>query len=121
MTFSEINPESAAGLGSTQEAIDLVKAQVATSPKTKPADPLTTELLEDRRSDRQLRQRYATWFMWILVSQLLVMNAVFILLGLGKLEYRNRWIVEVYIGATVAEVFGVVLVITRGLFPEPKA
>lgn len=119
MTFNDSSPEQVEGL-TEKTAVDLIKTQVATSPKTKPADPLTTEILEDRRSDRQLRQRYATWFMWILVSQLLVMNAVFILLGLGKLEYRNRWIVEIYIGATVAEVFGVVIVITRGLFPEPR-
>jgi len=120
MILSNDNADFPGELASTKAAIDLVKNQVETSPKTKPADPLTTEIVEDRRSDRQLRQRYATWFMWILVSQLLVMNAVFILLGLGKLEYRNRWIVEIYIGATVAEVFGVVIVITRGLFPEPK-
>ena len=118
MTFDRDNAN--ASLPDTQAAIRLVKAQLETSPKTKPADPLTTEILEDRRSDRQLRQRYATWFMWILVFQLVAMNTVFILLGLGKLEYRNRWLVEIYIGATVAEVFGVVIVITRGLFPEPR-
>ncbi|MGB3615802.1 MAG: hypothetical protein WBA10_18545 [Elainellaceae cyanobacterium] len=120
MTLSNDNADFPEQLASTKAAIALVKTQVETSPKTKTADPLTTEIVEDRRSDRQLRQRYATWFMWILVSQLLVMNAVFILLGLGKLEYRNRWIVEIYIGATVVEVFGVVIVITRGLFPKPK-
>lgn len=83
-------------------------------------DPLTSEKVEDSRLDRKLRGQYAYWMIGILIGQLLLLNVVFILSGSNVLSYSDLTI-QIFMGATLAEIFGVIVVITRYLFPGRSA
>ncbi len=80
-------------------------------------DPLGAEDIEDRRADRKLKKTYACFLLLILVVQLTVMNIVFWRTGSGYLSFE-KWTLDLYMAGTLAEVFGVVLVITKHLFPN---
>lgn len=84
--------------------------------KTTPTNPLVAEKIEDSRADRSLKKSYAKYFIFILIGQLLIMNAIFYCAGLGYLEFEE-WSLNLYMAGTLAEVFGVILVITKNLFP----
>ncbi|AZZ97381.1 hypothetical protein [Pseudoalteromonas sp. R3] len=79
-------------------------------------DPMQAQKVKDAESDRDLKQKYAWWFIGILVVQLFIMNAVLVLVGLEKLQFEE-WTLNLYMAGTLAEVFGVILVITKNLFP----
>jgi len=100
------------------EAIEEVK-QALLNPNTSFLDPLTVEDIENKRSDRRLKKGYAKWIMVILIIQLLIMNIVFILTGF-KLLVFDKYVIDIYLTGTLAEVFGIVLVITKNLFPQKK-
>ena len=87
--------------------------------KTTPVHPLIDQKVKDFEQDRGLKKKYAHWFVWILIGQLVVMNVVFICVGLGWLKFPG-WSLNLYTGGTLAEVFGIVLVITKNLFPAHK-
>lgn len=101
---------------STKE-LEAIKRAISDPDKTTEADLLTQETIADQKSDRELKKRYANWFIWILIGQLIVMNAVFIATGLKWLSF-DKYVIELYLGGTLAEVFGIVLVITKNLFPQ---
>lgn len=82
-------------------------------------DPLTDQKIKDSKQDRNLKKIYATYFIWILIFQLVAMNAIFILVGCKVLTFGDL-VLDVYITGTLAQVFGVVLVITKNLFPIKK-
>ena len=94
---------------------DTIRKSLKDKNKTTPADPLIDEEVENLKADRALKKSYAKWFIGILIGQLAIMNIVFILVGLGFLTY-DKWSLNLYMGGTMAEVFGVIFVITRNLF-----
>ncbi|MBS3797173.1 hypothetical protein [Pseudoalteromonas sp. BDTF-M6] len=104
----------------TQEGKDslaaLIKKSLQDKTKTSPTDPLINEQVEDSKADRELKKSYANWFIIILIGQLIVMNAAFFCVGFGWLSF-DEWSLNLYMGGTLAEVFGVILVITKNLFP----
>ncbi|MCG7563738.1 MULTISPECIES: hypothetical protein [unclassified Pseudoalteromonas] len=79
-------------------------------------DPMQVQKVKDAESDRGLKQKYAWWFIGILVVQLFIMNLVLVLVGMDKLHFEE-WTLNLYMAGTLAEVFGVILVITKNLFP----
>jgi hypothetical protein len=88
--------------------------------KTKDAlDPERAAHVKDIETDIELKKMYAHWFIWILIGQLFVMNLVFVSVGAGWLQYENLTL-QIYMSGTLAEVFGVVFVITRYLFSKRK-
>ncbi|WP_321359577.1 hypothetical protein [Pseudomonas extremaustralis] len=78
-------------------------------------DPLKRADLDDRNSDRNLKELYAKWFIGILIGQLLLMNAVIVGNGVGCLKLEES-VLKLYMSGTLLEIFGVVLVITKYLF-----
>ncbi len=78
--------------------------------------PFDKAEIDDRNSDRTLKLVYAVGFIIILAVQLLLVNVVFFAAGIGWLSY-DQWALELFVGATLAEVFLVVRVITKNLFP----
>lgn len=81
--------------------------------------------IDAARQKNDLRKLYAKGMFGLVSGQLLVVNGVFIayLLGVGRPDGTavDATALEVYLGATVVQVIGIVLVITRNLFPEePK-
>lgn len=76
---------------------------------------------DDLRTDTELKRLYATRFSWILIGQLAVMNGVFIGVGVGCLNFDEPLHLNLFLGGTLAEVFGIVFVITKYLFSKrPK-
>lgn len=100
-----------------EKDLALIKAKVADPNFSETQTPLEAEEIKSLKSDRDLKEKYGKWFIWILIGQLLFMNGTFLVTGTGKLKFSDLTL-ELYIGGTIAEVFGVVLVITRHLFPR---
>lgn len=73
----------------------------------------------DQVSNRSLKQKYAYWFIGILICQLVVMNLIFFFVGLGVLHF-DQVTINIYTTSTILEVFGVVFVIVNNLFPTGK-
>jgi hypothetical protein len=69
--------------------------------------------------EHDLRQRYANWIIGILAVQLLVADGVFVAFAwVGKDWALTPGVIEVWLGATVVQVVGIVLIVTRHLFPN---
>ena len=79
-------------------------------------DEMQQAAVDDRRTDTKLKKIYAYWFVGILIGQLLLMNIVFAAVGLKWLEFNEASHLNLFMGGTLTEVFGVVFVITRYLF-----
>jgi hypothetical protein len=101
------------------EAYDRILSSINFSKETTETDPLKVQDEEDRKSDRELKRSYGKKFFWVLAFQLLTMNMAFILVGCERLTF-DRWTLEIYLSGTLLQVFGVVLVITKSLFPVEK-
>lgn len=93
-----------------------IREKIHDSPHTATVDPLMAQELRERETVDELKKRYAKWFIWILITQLFVMNAIFVITGVGLLDF-SQWALNIYMSGTLAEVFGIVLVITKHLFP----
>lgn len=70
----------------------------------------------DFEAEIKLKKSYGKWFLIILACQLLIMNGVFILVGWSKLIFKDDLTLQLYMGGTMTEVFGLVLVVTKYLF-----
>ncbi len=71
---------------------------------------------KDFEAEINLKKSYGKWFLVILALQLLIMNGVFIGVGGGWLKFDEPLTLQLYMGGTMTEVFGLVLVVTRYLF-----
>jgi len=68
--------------------------------------------------DRQLKLAYANWLRWLLCAQLGIADAVFVVYAwAGRKWHLDAAVIDVWLGATVVQVVGIVLVVTRHLFP----
>lgn len=110
----DVEQNNQSSLGFTEELSGIIKS-LDNPQQTREANPLLVEQLKDRKSNRSLKERYAKWFIYILIAQLILMNGCFMAVGLGFLEF-SEWSLNLYMGGTLAEVFGVILVITKNLF-----
>lgn len=66
-----------------------------------------------------LRQKYADWIIWLLGTQFVIADAVFIVFAwAGRSWDLTPGVIEVWVAATVVQVVGVVAIVTRHLFPN---
>ena len=73
---------------------------------------------KERVQDRKLKLAYATWLRWLLAAQLGIADTVFIVYAwAGRRWHLDPAVIDVWLGATVVQVVGIVLVVTRHLFP----
>lgn len=70
---------------------------------------------EQQNAERTLREKYANWFIWILISQLAVISVVFILVGCSMLKYE-QWTINIFVFSVFGEIVGIVSIIVRYLF-----
>ena len=89
-------------------------AKIDDAPKT---NALRAQEVKNQESDRKLKERYATFILWGLGIQLLLMNVIFILKGFNCIELSDTEL-SVFTGATLLEIFGVITIITTHLFPR---
>jgi len=74
---------------------------------------------QDKQQDIGLKGRYATVLLWLMGAQLAVTNGVFIAYAwVGRDWDVDRGVMQAWLTATVVQVIGVVLVVTRYLFPR---
>lgn len=72
---------------------------------------------ENLKTDINLKKQFACWFIRILIVQLFVMNGIFFCMGIGWLTFSDLTI-QIYMGGTLTEVFGIVLIMCRYLFSK---
>lgn len=82
-------------------------------------DPATRLRHRDFEQDIILKRRYANILLWAMIGQVAAADVVFILYA----HFGAHWklsgsVINVWLGATLIEVIGVVLVVTRYLFPH---
>jgi hypothetical protein len=66
-----------------------------------------------------LRQKYADWIIWLLGSQFVVADAVFVAFAWAGMNWQlTAGVIEIWLAATVVQVVGVVAIVTRHLFPN---
>jgi hypothetical protein len=74
---------------------------------------------EHSRQEIKLREKYAKWLLVILAAELVIVNVIYWLYAeLGKNWNLPEGVIEIWLGATVVQVVGVVTVVTRYLFPR---
>jgi uncharacterized membrane protein len=72
---------------------------------------------ERTKNDNELKKKYSKILIGILILQLIVMNLIFILKGLSILNFADTTF-NLFITATIAEVFTLVTIIVRYLFTD---
>lgn len=72
---------------------------------------------ERSKHDNALKEKYSKLLIKILVGQLLLMNGIFIARGLNFLEFQDTTF-NIFISATIAEVFALVTIIVKYLFTD---
>ncbi|MGP7732849.1 hypothetical protein ACTZQ0_00955 [Oceanimonas smirnovii] len=123
---------------STRKLLDELSSLASSNPKNshpsqlkaKEADRLDEEYKREevngkkldnagKAQDNSLKKTYGLSLLGILAVQLIVMNAVFVLVGLDKLDYKD-WALHLYVTGTLAEIFALVLIVTKYLFSNGK-
>lgn len=72
---------------------------------------------ERTQNDNELKKKYSKILIGILILQLIVMNLIFILKGFSILNFADTTF-NLFITATIAEVFTLVTIIVRYLFTD---
>lgn len=72
-----------------------------------------------KSDDNKLKRHYGYGLLGVLGVQLLIMNLVFVAVGVGCIHYEE-WALHLYVAGTLAEIFALVLVVTKYLFPRPE-
>lgn len=72
---------------------------------------------ERSKNDNDLKEKYSKKLIIILVFQLIFMNIIFILGGIGILNYSDTTF-NIFVTATIAEVFSLVTIIVKYLFTD---
>lgn len=70
---------------------------------------------QQQNSDRFMRNGYAKVLMCVLAIQLLVINIIFVLIGVKVLFYE-QWVINVFIISVFGEIASMVVIIVRYLF-----
>jgi hypothetical protein len=82
--------------------------------------PSTVELARrGKQQDIELKRRYGRVLLWMLGSQLVVADGVFIAYAWAGSDWHiESGVIQAWLAATVVQVMGVVLVVVRYLFPQ---
>lgn len=73
----------------------------------------------DHKQDIELKKTYAKWLLILVAAQLAVADAVFVAYAWAGVNWDlETAVVQAWLGATMIELVGVALVITRYLFPR---
>ncbi len=73
----------------------------------------------DHKQDIELKKTYAKWLLILVAAQLVVADGVFIAYAWAGVAWElETGVIQAWLGATMIELIGVALVITRYLFPR---
>jgi hypothetical protein len=111
-------------LVSRRDEIDPINSDGAPTsvPMTRAARPLDSldrqrKHLENcgLKDELTLKRHYGYGLIVILIVQLLIMNVVFVAAGMKLLSF-SEYVLHLYMGGTLLEIFGLVLIVTKYLF-----
>jgi hypothetical protein len=125
MADAEPPPAAAELAAATQEVQDVVQAgsvreasELPPHLQNLPEQGQWLELLA-RRQELQLKGSYAKGILWLLGLQFAVADLVFIVYAWAGRDWNlSAQVIDVWLGATVVQVIGVVQIVTRHLFPR---
>lgn len=126
MPIASPPPEVAAAEGEIHKALESGSAREATAlpphlrhlPERDQAQEIE---LKGKAAEQEydLRRMYAKGILWLLRIEILIANAVFIVFAWAGENWNLKTaVIDVWLGATVVQVVGIVLVVTRHLFPD---
>lgn len=72
---------------------------------------------KNKKADIRLKKRFAHYFKVTLAIQLITMNIIFILVGIGILKFSD-YTINLYMTGTLIEIFGIVLIMVKYLFSD---
>jgi hypothetical protein len=110
-----VGPGGATGPSSAEEVKNLVRETRAGD--FKDASPIDRLNERDIGQDIALKKKYATTLLWIMGVQIAVADVVFILYAQWGVDWHvEPTVMQFWLSATVVEVLGIVLVVTKYLF-----
>lgn len=100
----------------TLDVLTALRNALQHAPPQPPLGPLEEQAVADRIAERGMRTSYANWWLVIVAAQLAFLNFLMLAAGYSWLSYSD-WLLHAFSVATLAEIFGIVAIITRSLFP----
>jgi hypothetical protein len=70
--------------------------------------------------ERRLRRSYGTAILIALCVQTLLVDAMFILMGVGKIAIA-QWVANIFIVSVFGQIVALAVVVVRHLFPQPSS
>jgi hypothetical protein len=77
------------------------------------------EELESKKNLRDLKKKYATWLFGLLAVEILLIFGIVIAQGFKCIEIE-QWLLALIFETVIAQSFGLVLLVTKHLFPVEK-
>ena len=82
-------------------------------------DPFDQAKLDYLQQELDLRGSYATKLMWMLIAQIVAADGVFVAYAQAGVHWHiQNSVINAWLGAAVIQIVGVVMVVTRHLFPK---
>lgn len=78
------------------------------------------QLIASLRNDRELRCKFEFKIFWLLAAQLLIVHAGVIAMAWFKVIKLETPSLSVWIGGTIAQTVGIVMVVAKNLFPQDQ-
>ncbi len=80
-------------------------------------EELENQEIEDRKSNRQLREKYANKMFWYMCIWSVIVLLILVCSGLQCFDFQlDKWVLVTLIGSTTISVFSIVRAIIEGLF-----
>lgn len=114
---SNNNLEEVKEIEETEENTETDLAGFVAKNKWQVYKDLVNVFKERTKNDNNLKKTYSKILIGILISQLIIMNVVFILKGAKVLDFADTTF-NLFITATIAEVFTLVTIIVKYLFTD---
>jgi hypothetical protein len=117
-------PDSSPELDAARREIETAHAKsvfYGGEPVELTALPRTNDYLDqvDREQDINLKRTYARRLLWLLTFQMAIADGVFVAYAQVGVHWAlTPQVIDAWLGATLIEVVGIVLVVTRYLFPR---
>jgi hypothetical protein len=106
-------PEVAAAEGEIKQALQTAREATELPPH------LQNLAEQNQAQEIQLRRFYATWLLRGLGAELLIANGVFVAYAWAGRNWNiDSTVISIWLGQTVVQVVGIVMVVTRHLFPQ---
>ncbi len=100
-------------------ASQLAREARSGGPDTKPKSDLGPATVRDYEQDVELKKTYARTLLCIMVGQLVIADIGFFLYATFGVNWKvDTSVIQAWLAATVFEVIGIALVVTRYLFPR---